>query len=111
MGDLQTYPASVQFLRKPTAAWIHESWSELTEVPKLRRREFQTSESESTLFALAVAVEQRDADTAGHCERLAFTAVALGVMMELEQTNLLALYRGGFLHDVGKVGIPDSILL
>jgi putative two-component system response regulator len=34
----------------------------------------------------------------------------MGVVMGLERTSLLALYRGGYLHDVGKVGIPDSIL-
>jgi len=65
---------------------------------------------ESVLFALARAVEQRDAKTAGHCERLAFISVALGVAIGLERKALVALYRGGYLHDVGKVGIPDSIL-
>jgi putative two-component system response regulator len=55
-------------------------------------------------------VEQRDSHTAGHCERLAFTAVALGVAMGLDSATLLTLYLGGYLHDVGKVGIPDSIL-
>jgi putative two-component system response regulator len=67
-------------------------------------------ETERTLFALAEAVEQRDRHTAGHCERLAFISVALGIVMGLDRDNLLALYRGGYLHDVGKVGIPDSIL-
>jgi putative two-component system response regulator len=57
-----------------------------------------------------VAVEQRDRHTAGHCERLAWVGVAMGVAMGLTRANLLALYRGGYLHDVGKVGIPDSIL-
>jgi putative two-component system response regulator len=55
-------------------------------------------------------VEQRDRHTAGHCERIAFIGVSLGIAMGLEQVSLLALYRGGYLHDVGKVGIPDSIL-
>jgi len=72
--------------------------------------EFAISETEGILFALAQAVEQRDRQTAGHCERLAFISVALGMAMGLDRANLLALYRGGFLHDVGKVGIPDSIL-
>jgi putative nucleotidyltransferase with HDIG domain len=72
--------------------------------------EFTIDETESILFALAQAVEQRDHQTAGHCERLAFISVALGTAMGLERAELLALYRGGFLHDVGKVGIPDSIM-
>jgi putative two-component system response regulator len=72
--------------------------------------EFAIDETEGILFALAQAVEQRDRQTAGHCERLAFISVAMGMALGLERTKLLALYRGGFLHDVGKVGIPDSIL-
>lgn len=68
------------------------------------------TETERILFALAQAVEQRDRHTAGHGERLAFISVAMGIVMGLERGNLLALYRGGYLHDVGKVGIPDSIL-
>lgn len=67
-------------------------------------------ETEAILFSLAKAVEQRDAQTAGHCERLAFISVALGVAIGLKRDSLVALYRGGYLHDVGKVGIPDSIL-
>jgi putative two-component system response regulator len=72
--------------------------------------EFAIEETEGILFALAQAMEQRDHQTAGHCERLAFIGVALGIAMRLERPELLALYRGGYLHDVGKVGIPDSIL-
>jgi putative two-component system response regulator len=67
-------------------------------------------ETESILFALAVAVEQRDQQTAGHCERLALISVSLGIALGLERAQLVALYRGGYLHDIGKVGIPDSIL-
>lgn len=72
--------------------------------------DFGINETEEILFALAVAVEQRDRHTAGHCERLAWIAVALGVAMGLARASLSALCRGGYLHDVGKVGIPDSIL-
>jgi len=65
---------------------------------------------EGILFALAEAVEQRDHHIAGHCQRLAFISVTVGAAMGLDRLCLLALYRGGYLHDVGKVGIPDSIL-
>src|SRR5262245_48261791 len=71
---------------------------------------FAHSATEGVLLSLAKVVEQRDSHTAGHCERLAFTAVAIGVAMRLESRDLLTLYLGGYLHDVGKVGIPDSIL-
>jgi putative two-component system response regulator len=67
-------------------------------------------DQEGILFALAEAVEQRDHHIAGHCQRLAFIGVTLGAAMGLDRLCLVALYRGGYLHDVGKVGIPDSIL-
>jgi len=68
------------------------------------------TETERLFFALAQAVEQRDLHTASHCERLAFIAVALGIVSGLDRNELLVLYRGGYMHDIGKVGIPDSIL-
>jgi putative two-component system response regulator len=69
-----------------------------------------TSEAERIFFALAQAVEQRDLHTASHCERLAFIAVAMGIVSGLDRNELQVLYRGGYMHDIGKVGIPDSIL-
>lgn len=68
-------------------------------------------EAETILFALAQAVENRDVGTGQHCERLATYSVALGLALGLPRNDLVALYRGGFLHDIGKVSIPDSILL
>lgn len=65
---------------------------------------------ESVLMALGQAVELRDSTTAGHCERLALHSLALGVTMGLTRDELFALHRGGFLHDIGKVGLPDAIL-
>jgi putative two-component system response regulator len=67
-------------------------------------------ESETVLLALARAVEQRDSVTAVHCERLAPLCVAMGMAMGLPDDDLLALRRGGYLHDIGKIGMPDSIL-
>ena len=67
-------------------------------------------ESETILFALAQAVEQRDHYTAGHCERLAVFSVAMGLEMSLPGPSLLALHRGGYLHDIGKIGIPDALM-
>ena len=73
-------------------------------------RRLPSSQTEHVLLSLAKVVEQRDKHTAGHCERLSVTSVALGIAMQLDQASLLALYLGGYLHDVGKVGIPDSVL-
>jgi putative two-component system response regulator len=75
------------------------------------RGECSIDEMQATLLALGQAVEQRDGHTGSHCKRLAYLGVAMGVCMELDRDHLVALYRGGYLHDIGKVGIPDSILL
>ncbi len=67
-------------------------------------------EAESILFALALTVEKRDRDTAGHCQRLALYSVAFGMRLGLQEDQLLALHRGGYLHDIGKIVVPDAIL-
>lgn len=67
-------------------------------------------ETEAVLFTLAQSVEERDPALGQHCGRLALMAAAMGVALGLEQNEILALKRGGFLHDVGKVAIPDCVL-
>lgn len=67
-------------------------------------------EVESILFTLAQAVEERDKCTSDHCRRLSYFSVELGIRMGLTRNELLALHRGGYLHDIGKIGIPDAIL-
>jgi putative two-component system response regulator len=84
--------------------------STLAELDAVFEEGLAISETETILFAVGQVVEQRDKHTAGHCERLAFISVAMGTAMGLDRPDLLALYRGGYLHDIGKVGIPDSIL-
>jgi HD-GYP domain-containing protein (c-di-GMP phosphodiesterase class II) len=102
--------------RQPAAAPVREPWRILPAGGSdgagcyEEAGELPISENEAVLFALARAVEQRHSQTAGHCERLALISLALGMAMRLERGQLMAIYRGGFLHDVGKVGIPDSIL-
>jgi len=67
-------------------------------------------EAETILFALAQSVEHRDRYTGLHCERLATYSIALGQALGLARQDQLALYRGGYLHDIGKISIPDVIL-
>jgi putative two-component system response regulator len=71
----------------------------------------QLDSAESMLFALARMVEAKDQNTGDHCSRLAHISVVLGQALGLEPEYLKALRRGGILHDIGKLGIPDSILL
>jgi putative two-component system response regulator len=67
--------------------------------------------AEAAFVTLALTIEARDPSTNGHCERLAQHAVRLGRAVGLGDEDLDALHRGGYLHDVGKVGVPDSVLL
>jgi putative two-component system response regulator len=67
--------------------------------------------AEALYLALGRIVEAGDASTHGHCERLACYATALGTSCNLEGADLVALRRGAFLHDIGKIAIPDRVLL
>ena len=67
--------------------------------------------TEGILRSLALIIEARDQYTDGHCERLAQYAVALGTVLGRPAEDLAALDRGGYLHDIGKIGIPDALLL
>jgi putative two-component system response regulator len=93
----------------PRTTTNHACMARMAEPPRAPD-DLAERDHEGILFALAEAVEQRDHHIAGHCQRLAFISVTLGAAMGLDRLCLLALYRGGYLHDVGKVGIPDSIL-
>ncbi len=66
--------------------------------------------AEDILFALAQAIERRDQTTGNHCERLSLYSLALGIAAGLGDDDLQALYRGGYLHDIGKVALPDKVL-
>jgi HD-GYP domain-containing protein (c-di-GMP phosphodiesterase class II) len=63
-----------------------------------------------TLRALIAAVEARDAYTHGHSARVAELSVSVGLRLGLRPAALRALAEGAYLHDVGKVGIPDHVL-
>jgi len=67
--------------------------------------------AEQVIFALAAAVEAKDAYTERHTHRVAESARHLGIRMGLPEPALDALYRGGIIHDIGKIGVPDAVLL
>jgi putative two-component system response regulator len=67
-------------------------------------------DAERMLFAVARAVEARDEGTGEHCDRLSHLAVWLGERLGLKDEDLKSLRRAGYLHDIGKIGIPDRIL-
>jgi cyclic di-GMP phosphodiesterase len=78
---------------------------------QLKRFTDDLDSAEAVLRSLALTIEARDSYTEGHCERLAGYAVELGQRLGLSDDDLAALSRGGYFHDIGKVGIPDAILL
>jgi HD-GYP domain-containing protein (c-di-GMP phosphodiesterase class II) len=66
---------------------------------------------DATLEGWGRTLEFRDEDTQGHTERVANMAVQLARLMDLDDREIINLRRGAMLHDIGKIGIPDSILL
>jgi putative two-component system response regulator len=76
-----------------------------------RRLTLELDSAEQMVFSIARTVEARDQETSDHCERLAHLSVQLGERLGVDEDQLTALRRGGYLHDLGKVGIPDAILL
>jgi len=67
--------------------------------------------AEQVLFSIARAVESRDPNTGDHCERLVAMSKAFGEYIQLSRAEIRNLMWGGYLHDIGKVGIPDAVLL
>jgi putative two-component system response regulator len=61
--------------------------------------------------ALANAIEAREQGMRGHCERLAALAIRLGAALGLDQRELETIRLGALLHDIGKIGVPDRVLL
>jgi len=97
------------FLTKPFDA--EELYARVASLVRLKAYTDELESAESILKSLAMTIDARDPYTDGHCERLSKLAVALGTALGLSKDELSALDRGGYLHDIGKIGIPDSILL
>jgi putative two-component system response regulator len=97
------------FLSKPFDA--AELRARVKSLVHLKRYTDDLDSAESVILSLALTVEARDAYTEGHCLRLSRNAAALGAKLNLGAEDLAALHRGGYLHDVGKIGIPDRVLL
>jgi putative nucleotidyltransferase with HDIG domain len=64
-----------------------------------------------TVRSLAEAVDKRDTFTSGHSHRVQDIAIDIGKVMKVSDDELEALEWGGLLHDIGKIGVPDSVLL
>lgn len=71
----------------------------------------QLEQAESVVLALARSVEGKDPSTEGHCERLSAYAEDLARRLGLDNESVNALVYAGELHDIGKVAVPDAVLL
>ena len=99
----------LDFIRKPYTPT--ELIARLELAVQKKREADQSDNVESVLYALARMVEAKDENTGDHCSRLEYTANVFGQALGLEEHELIALRRGSVLHDIGKLGIPDKILL
>jgi putative two-component system response regulator len=96
------------FLTKPFDP--HELRARVRSLVNLKRFTDDLDSADSVILSLGLIVEARDGTTGNHCQRMAAYAAAFGAHLDLPSEDIAALHRGGYLHDVGKVGVPDSIL-
>jgi putative two-component system response regulator len=90
------------------AAELH---ARIQSLVRLKRYTDELESAEAIILGLGATIEARDPNTQGHCQRLASYATKLGRSLGLDDADLGALERGGFLHDIGKIAVPDRVLL
>jgi PAS domain S-box-containing protein/putative nucleotidyltransferase with HDIG domain len=91
-----------------TASALHRA--DLFEQSSLQARELEQAYN-STLEGWALALELRDKETQGHSVRIANLTLKLAKRMGIPETEMENIRRGALLHDIGKLGVPDTILL
>jgi len=96
------------FLIKPINP--EELFARVNSLLKLKEFTDELETAESVICTLGLSVESRDPYTEGHCERLSRNAADLGRYLGLDEECIVALRRGGYLHDLGKIAVPDEIL-
>jgi cyclic di-GMP phosphodiesterase len=97
------------FLNKPID--VSELNARVRSLLRLKSFTDELENAEAVLFSLALSIEARDPYTHGHCGRLAEFSARLGEHLGLPPEEIKALRRAGIVHDVGKVVVPDAILL
>ena len=97
------------FLNKPVNK--QELLARVHSLLRLKQFTDELDNAEMVLFSLALTIEAKDPYTEGHCDRLSKYSVALGEKLGLPENLRLALRRGGLIHDIGKLAVPESILL
>jgi putative two-component system response regulator len=97
------------FLNKPVNR--QELLARANSLLRLKQFTDELDNAETVLFSLALSIEAKDPYTEGHCDRLSKYSVALGEKLGLSPDLRVALRRGGLVHDIGKLSVPESILL
>jgi putative two-component system response regulator len=97
------------FLSKPVNK--HELLARVHALLRMKSFTDELENAETVLFTLATSIEAKDPYTEGHCERLSEYSVALAERLRLAEEVKVALRRGGIVHDVGKIVVPEHILL
>jgi putative two-component system response regulator len=96
------------FLTKPID--LHELLARVASLARIKRYTDDLDSVTAIITMLATMIEARDGYTTGHCHRMANFASALGRRLALPDHDVQALHRGGFLHDIGMLAIPESVL-
>src|SRR5713226_1085667 len=97
------------FLNKPIRK--EELLARVRSLVRLKRFTDELENAEAVLFSLALSIEAKDPYTEGHCDRLSRYSVALATRLGLPEEQRVALRRAGIVHDIGKVAVPEHILL
>jgi putative two-component system response regulator len=97
------------FLNKPVNK--HELLARVYSLIRLKHFTDELDNAETVLFSLALSIEAKDPYTEGHCDRLSKYSAALGEKLGLPEDLQVALRRGGLVHDIGKLSVPEHILL
>ena len=97
------------FLSKPIKK--DELLARVKSLLRIKQVTDELEHAETVLFSLALGIEAKDPYTEGHCQRLSQYSMAIGERIGLAEDELVALRRGGVIHDLGKIGVPDQILL
>jgi len=97
------------FLNKPVNK--QELLARVHSLLRLKQFTDELDNAEMVLFSLALTIEAKDPYTEGHCDRLSKYSVALGEKLGLSPELRVALRRGGLIHDIGKLAVPEAILL